>query len=225
MRFRNAEQNPNRINFFSSLKIDINRVRQPELIHSKEVYNCFFNENKNPAFEGYLEKFVANENVVGDGIITREKSFVPVITVADCVPIWFYDPISKVFGVVHSGWKGTGIIENAISFASEKYNSKPEDFRVIIGPHIHACCYKVDEEREKYFNENFAKDSSKNQMLSLEKANIYVLEKIGVKSENIVACKNCTNCETDFGSFRRETGANIEKPFTVMSAFTFWEYK
>ena len=79
--------------------------------------------------------------------------------------------------------------------------------------------------REVNLNENFAKDSSKNQILSLEKANIYVLEKIGVKSENIVACKNCTNCETDFGSFRRETGANIEKPFTVMSAFTFWEYK
>ena len=223
MRFRNAEYNQNRLDFFSSLNIDINRVRQPELIHSKEVFNCFFDENQNPVFESYLEKTKTNEKVVGDGIITQEKSFVPVITVADCVPIWFYDPISKVFGVVHSGWKGTGIIENAIVFASKKYNSRPEDFRVIIGPHIHACCYKVDEEREKYFNENFAKDSSENQMLSLEKANIHVLEKVGVKSENIVACKNCTSCETDFGSFRRETGANIEKPFTVMSAFTFWE--
>ena len=222
MRFRNAEINQNRIDFFSSIGIDINRVVQPELSHSKEVYNCFQDDFHNPLFESFLTKSIQQNAVIGDGIITKEKNFVPVITVADCVPIWFYDPISKVFGIVHSGWKGTGIIENALLFAEKKYNAKIPDFRVIIGPHIHSCCYKVDQEREKFFNSNFAPDTCENQMLSLEKANLFILEKIGIKPENLISIKNCTSCETNFGSFRRETGANVEKPFTVMSCFTFY---
>ena len=219
MRFRNAEHNQNRIDFFSSLGIDIKRIRQPELIHSKEVFSCYFDENQLPVYESFLENKSFNSKVLGDGIITKEKSFVPVITVADCVPLWLYDPISKVFGVVHSGWKGTGIIENALDFAQKKYGANIKDFRIIIGPHIHNCCYKVDQERENYFNTNFAKDSSTNGMLSLKKANLYLLEKLGVKPENILTSKNCTNCDTRLGSFRRETDATIEKPFTVMSAF------
>ena len=222
MRFRNAETNQNRIDFFSSIGIDINRVVQPELSHSKEVYNCFQDDFHNPLFESFLTKSIQQNAVIGDGIITKEKNFVPVITVADCVPIWFYDPVSKVFGIVHSGWKGTGIIENALLFAGKKYNAKIPDFRVIIGPHIHSCCYKVDQEREKFFNSNFAPDTCENQMLSLEKANLFILEKIGIKPENLISIKNCTSCETNFGSFRRETGANVEKPFTVMSCFTFY---
>ena len=159
MRFRNAEINQNRIDFFSSIGIDINRVVQPELSHSKEVYNCFQDDFHNPLFESFLTKSIQQNAVIGDGIITKEKNFVPVITVADCVPIWFYDPVSKVFGIVHSGWKGTGIIENALLFAEKKYNAKIPDFRVIIGPHIHSCCYKVDQEREKFFNSNFGRSN------------------------------------------------------------------
>ena len=222
MRFRNAETNQNRIDFFSSIGIDINRVVQPELSHSKEVYNCFQDDFHNPLFENFLTKSIQQNAVIGDGIITKEKNFVPVITVADCVPIWFYDPVSKVFGIVHSGWKGTGIIENALLFAEKKYNAKIPDFRVIIRPHIQSTCYKIDHEREKFFNSNFAPDTCENQMLSLEKANLFILEKIGIKPENLISIKNCTSCETNFGSFRRETGANVEKPFTVMSCFTFY---
>ena len=219
MRFRNEETNQNRIDFFTSLGIDIKRIRQPELIHSKEVFSCYFDENQLPVYESFLEGKIQTEKVFGDGIITTEKFFVPVITVADCVPLWLYDPISTVFGVVHSGWKGTGIIENALDFAQKKYGANIKDFRIIIGPHIHNCCYKVDQERENHFNTNFAKDSSTNGMLSLKKANLYLLEKLGVKPENILTSKNCTNCDTRLGSFRRETDATIEKPFTVMSAF------
>lgn len=222
MRFRNNEHNQNRIDFFNELQIDVSKVLQPELIHSKEVYDCSILENDFIAVESFLETSKLEQkivNVQGDGIITKNQECFPTITVADCVPIWFYEPKTKVYGVVHSGWKGTGIIENALTFAEQKYGAKIKDFRIIIGPHIHSCCYKVDEEREQYFNQNFAKDSCKNGMLSLEKANLYVLEKIGVEGKNVIVCNNCTNCDTRFGSFRRETGANIEKPFTVMSAF------
>lgn len=218
MRFRNAEHNQNRIDFFTSLGIAINRLTQPELIHSKEVFNCFLSKDEKPVFESFVDGSLQTENIYGDGILTKEKSFFPIITVADCVPIWFYDPVSEVFGVVHSGWRGTGIISNAINFAKKKYGAKAKNFRIIIGPHIHDCCYKVDTDREKYFNSNFAPDSSIDGMLSLEKANLFILNKLEIQPKNLLFCKNCTSCQEDFGSFRRETGGNLEIPFTVMSA-------
>ena len=74
MRFRNEETNQNRIDFFTSLGIDIKRIRQPELIHSKEVFSCYFDENQLPVYESFLEGKIQTEKVFGDGIITTEKS-------------------------------------------------------------------------------------------------------------------------------------------------------
>lgn len=220
MRFRWNETNDNRTAFLSKFNRKIVPV---ELIHSKIVFDV-----KNPEDTDGLQ---------GDGIITANKELMPVITVADCMPVYLYDSVTGVFGVVHSGWKGTGICVEAIKLACEKYNSKPENFSVILGPHIHSCCYIVNEERADYFNTNFAKDcavpmKADEQLkvplnwdngdgtlyrLSLEKANIFALLNAGVKSENINVCTDCTCCNSVFGSNRRETaGGSI---FTVQAAF------
>ena len=42
-----------------------------------------------------------------DGLVTNEPG-VPIITFyADCVPLFFYDPVRKVIAMAHSGWRGT----------------------------------------------------------------------------------------------------------------------
>ena len=46
----------------------------------------------------------------------------------------------------------------------------------------------------------------------------FILNKLEIQPKNLLFCKNCTSCQEDFGSFRRETGGNLEIPFTVMSA-------
>ncbi|MDE5897813.1 MAG: laccase domain-containing protein, partial [Treponemataceae bacterium] len=53
--------------------------------------------------------------------------------------------------------------------------------------------------------------------LSLERANLAVLERAGVRDENIVILEECTCCNPLFGSNRRETleGGG----FTVQAAF------
>lgn len=178
------------------------------------------------------------KNLIGDGIITKNKKLIPTITVADCVPIFLYDSVTEVFGIVHSGWKGTGIIAEAIKLAGEKYGSKPEDFCISIGPHIHDCCYIINEERAEYFAKNFTPDcirelepgvkvdwnngSGKLYRLSLEKANLACLEKAGVKSENIYLHPDCTCCSKGefYGSNRRETKKSGRPDcFTVQAAF------
>lgn len=140
MRFRWAEKNVVRDQMFS--KICKEKIPVPvQLDHTHIVYDV---KNAGDTFEQ-----------IGDGIITVNKNLVPTITVADCVPIFLFDPVTGVFGIVHSGWKGTGIIKDAIELAGKNYGARALDFRVIIGPHIHDCCYIVDGKRAQWFSENF----------------------------------------------------------------------
>lgn len=173
---------------------------------------------------------------IGDGIITVNKSLMPVVTVADCVPIYLYDSVTGVFGIVHSGWKGTGIAVDAINLACKNYGSKVEDFSVVIGPHIHDCCYIVDQNRADYFAENFTPEcicplepgvkvdwnngDGPLFRLSLLKANLAALKKAGVPDSNIAYCEDCTSCNSMYGSNRRETKENGRPDaFTVQAAF------
>lgn len=227
MRFRWNETNPVRNEMLSQITADFGGKKTfvpVQLDHTHIVYDVVTPDDT-------FEK-------IGDGIITKNISIIPTITVADCVPIFLYDNVTGVFGIVHSGWKGTGIVAEAIKLAGEKYGSKSEDFCIAIGPHIHNCCYIVNEERAKYFADNFTADcitpleagvkvdwntgNGKLYRLSLEKANLAVLEKAGVRKENIYVHPDCTCCSKDefYGSNRRETKKSGRPDcFTVQAAF------
>ncbi len=229
MRFRWNETNENRTQMLLKIARE-NRIKpcpgvcaQPgkscdckakpvslELIHSKIVYDLKTGEE--------------TLNKQGDGMITDNQLLMPVVTVADCVPLYFYDDVKGVYGVVHSGWKGTGIIAVAIEKAVQEYGCNIEDICVAVGPHIGSCCYFVDEERNEYFTKNFGPDCITKALpqeiqsghenlkyrLSLTQANLYAIKKAGVPEGNIVVATDCTCCTkfTDnknvFGSFRRQ---------------------
>ncbi len=42
-----------------------------------------------------------------DGLITDRPGICLVTSYADCVPLYFVDPVRKVIGLSHSGWRGT----------------------------------------------------------------------------------------------------------------------
>ncbi|MDP3947760.1 MAG: laccase domain-containing protein, partial [bacterium] len=42
-----------------------------------------------------------------DGFVTKTPGVVLTITVADCFPLYFCDPVQKAIGLAHSGWRGT----------------------------------------------------------------------------------------------------------------------
>ena len=41
-----------------------------------------------------------------DGLVTNVPGICLVTSYADCVPLYFVDPIKKVIGLSHSGWRG-----------------------------------------------------------------------------------------------------------------------
>lgn len=227
MRFRWNETNENRNAFFDSIGIDSKKIVPVELIHSKKVFTIDeFNSE-------FINSFAGSQ---GDGLLSQNLEITLSVTVADCMPIFLWEPKSGAFAVLHSGWKGTGIVEEGIKIAVEKYGCNVKDFCVVLGPHIRSCCYSVDKERSEYFTKNFCLecinesfDSEKNASynLSLSLANLSVLKKIGVKDENIAVCRDCTSCNPLLGSYRREyisllpnsKNTDPTKAFTPMAAF------
>ena len=150
-------------------------------------------------------KEIDSNSIIGDGIITLEKK-VLAVTVADCLPIFLYDSKNNAYGIVHSGWKGTGIALNAVNKMLACYGTKPEDIHIAIGPSIGKCCYSVDRERALNFalkwGNNTIIEKKSSYFLDLKKANKLMLENAGVK--NITIDKNCTCCNSEFHSYRRD---------------------
>lgn len=64
-----------------------------------------------------------------DGLITNKKDKILSLTFADCICLYFYDPVKNVIANIHSGWKGTygKISEIAVDSLEKEYGVKPKD--------------------------------------------------------------------------------------------------
>ncbi len=87
------------------------------------------------------------ERVSGvDALITNAKGLTLVIRVADCGPVYVYDPVQKAIGLAHSGRKGTeqNITGATIERMGQIFGSRPSDLVVQLGPCIRPPHYEVD---------------------------------------------------------------------------------
>ena len=243
MRFRWNENNPNRNTVFEKMRWlslrSLSLVEGSKLPQEKRKLVPVQLDHTHIVYD--VHNASDTKDKIGDGIITTNRDLVPTVTVADCMPLYLYDPVTGVFGIVHSGWKGTGIIVDAMQLAVRNYGARISDFCVVLGPHIRDCCYIVNKERADWFSQNFTPDCVRPlepgvevswkagggplYRLSLEKANLAAIKKAGVPDENIWIHPACTCCtkvhgENIYGSNRRETKENgAPEKFTVQAAF------
>lgn len=79
-----------------------------------------------------------------DALITKSKNIFLSITVADCLPIFYFDPVQQVIALAHAGWRGvlSEIAEKVVRKMTE-LGSNPVDILVGIGPHICVEHYDV----------------------------------------------------------------------------------
>lgn len=162
-----------------------------------------------------------------DGLITDEPGLVLSTFYADCVPLYFVDPVRHAIGLSHSGWRGTvGRMGKAtVEAMAREYGSRPEELLCAIGPSICQDCYEVGEDVAEEFRREFAggaearevsdgkargiwdsspieeilykKDNGKYQ-LDLWRANEIILAEAGVRREHIVTTDICTCCNSQF---------------------------
>ncbi len=141
----------------------------------------------------------------GDGLVSKTGNVVLSVTVADCLPIWIFDKRNLFYGLVHSGWRGTGIVIEALDIF-RSWGSLLEDLGVVIGPGIGGCCYNVDSYRYQVFKEAFGGNSVDTFhgkfYLDLREANIGLLKSYGISDISLIS--DCTYCNTKLSSYRRE---------------------
>ena len=153
-----------------------------------------------------------------DALVTNDPAISLFVTTADCVPILFYDPVKRVVGAAHSGWKGTcnGIAAKVVECMHDEFGTDPADVLASIGPSICKDCYEVSADLYEafstsgYYTESevndiferkstdvFGRDSEDSEVkyqLDLWKANEYILLNCGVLREHIETTCLCTCC-------------------------------
>lgn len=136
-----------------------------------------------------------------DGLITDEPGVVLACFYADCVPLYFVDPVKQAIGLAHSGWRGTvnGMGAHMVQAMKEAFGSKPQDLIAAVGPSICRDCYEVSEDVAMEFQGVFpgeevvcpGREPAKYQ-LDLWLANRLILERAGIHRENISVTDICT---------------------------------
>ena len=151
-----------------------------------------------------------------DGMITNVPGIVLVTSYADCVPLYFVDPVRKAIGLSHSGWKGTvgHIGQKTVWKMHEVYGSEPKDIVAAIGPSICQSCYEVSDDVAGAFRANFTADEAADILLDkgngkyqldLWKANWYVLTDADILPEHLSVTDLCTACHPDLLWSHRKT--------------------
>ncbi len=141
-----------------------------------------------------------------DGLVTRAPGLALVIRTADCLPIFVWDPIRRVIGLVHAGWRGLAghLPQRLVSLLGIWYGSRPQDIRAGIGPAIRACCYEVGNEFANAFRP-FLHERHGRLMCDLIGCAREQLYSSGVRPGHLSDCGACTACEpTRWYSVRRE---------------------
>ncbi|MBM3211520.1 peptidoglycan editing factor PgeF [Candidatus Poribacteria bacterium] len=145
-----------------------------------------------------------------DAMITNTRYLALGVLTADCVPVLILDPIKKVIGVAHAGWRGIlkMIAAKAVLMMQETFRTRADDCLVALGPSIGPCCYVVDENIISQFKGFFGQENCiVNDRLHLQLATKKQLMDTGVKENNIIHLDLCTACNLElFFSYRGEGG-------------------
>ncbi len=147
-----------------------------------------------------------------DGLVCDQPGPVLGAFAADCVPILFADPVARVCGAAHAGWRGAlaGVAERVVERMIE-LGSHAADVRVALGPSIGPCCFEVGPEVVAAFRDRMGEPPGlvvagpHKDHVDLRVALTWSLGQVGVDRAHVDAAPPCTRCHPDrFFSYRRD---------------------
>ncbi len=215
----------NYIKLANELEFDYNHIIRPYQTHTDIVKSVTNDVNSISIFP------VEYENV--DGLITNKSEIAFSLSYADCIPLFFYDPIKKVIGNIHSGWKGTfnKIGAKAVSKMAQEYDCNPKNIICCIGPSIRKCHFEVGNDVYKMFYEKFLytgeidkiihkkEDIKDKYYIDTVLINKIILKELGLKEENIIDSEICTVCNAKLMHSYRAMGKNSGRNTGVIGRF------
>lgn len=191
----------NREKFFNSLGTTEENVVEMNQIHGNHV-------------KVVGEKERGHKILATDAIISNSPGVALLVKSGDCVPVVLVDPVKRVVGVVHAGWRGTAqeVIRITVDHMEDHFGTKAQDLIVGIGPSIGPCCYEVDRpvieafSRFPYADRIFSRKRGNHANLDLWEANRFQLIERGVLEKNIEIAKFCTYDNPDLFFSDRKLG-------------------
>ena len=188
----------NRRRFFHAMSIPLRSAAIPRQVHGNRIVRIT-EPGTYPATDGLMT------DVPGIGLVVQ---------VADCLPVYLYDPVRKVVGLVHAGWRGTKskIVSKAVEEMSRLYNTKAHDLHVFFGPSIGPCCYEVGNDVSMYFFDKYLKNGKFN----LWESNRDLLIGMGVKTERIIVSRLCTVCLSEWFFSHRADGGKTGRMMAII---------
>jgi YfiH family protein len=148
-----------------------------------------------------------------DALVTDKPGIMLGVLAADCAPVLLADPVAKVVGAAHAGWRGAhaGVVDSAVA-AMEKLGAQRKNIVAAIGPCIAQASYEVSDEFQAPFlqqdeaNARFfapGKRAGKKQF-DLPAYLAHRIGRLGLK-EVAVSGRDTQAEESDFFSYRRTT--------------------
>jgi polyphenol oxidase len=181
----------NREIFFSELDVPADSINFQKQIHSDISRNI-----EEGGFAGEC-----------DATYTNKKNVFLTVSVADCLPVFLFDPVNEVIASIHAGWRGTvaQIVPKTLKKLIDEFGTRPKDVIAFIGPGISREYFEVGEEVGDLFRDEVKVRKDEKFHIDLRKENFDRLVESGVKEENIEICPLCTYKESSLlHSYRRD---------------------
>jgi YfiH family protein len=138
-----------------------------------------------------------------DALVTNRQVCL-MIQQADCQAVIFHDPIRKVIGAAHAGWRGSvgGIIGETVRAMTNNFSSDPADIRAVISPSLGPCCAEFVNYREELpaWMHDYQVRPDHFDFWAISMAQLHGA---GLKPVNIHKAGVCTRCNSDYFSYRR----------------------
>lgn len=206
--------------FCDSLGVGTGELVLSDQVHGTDIA-CVSKEDTCAGTRGDAMGFcqVEKKLTAVDGLLTKERGVCLVTAFADCVPLLFYDPVKSCIASSHSGWRGTaaGMGRRTVEEMESRFGCRREDILAVVGPSICSKCYEVSEDVMDEMKKNFAageiekvacasQGKQKKYQLDLWAANALLLQKCGLKPENIHVAGLCTCCNPELFFSHRASG-------------------
>lgn len=144
-----------------------------------------------------------------DGLVTNVPGITLATFYADCVPLFFADPVHHAIGLSHAGWRGTvgKIGKITVETMTQMYGTNPDDVLAAIGPSICQSCYEVSEDvigqfqnafEKRFHPELFYQKENGKYQLDLWRANELVFQEAGIRQEHYSVTNVCTCCNPGY---------------------------
>lgn len=193
-----AKVNDNRSKFYKKIGVNESKVVQVNLVHGDDIIEIN---------EGHL---IDNQPLECDALISKVKNIFLSFRTADCLPIYYYDPVRNIVALAHCGWQSTDkhLAEKVVQKMVADFSCEAKDILVAMGPGIHKESYIFEEKEAKAKeHKNFLKyiTDLPNGYIMIDNIqyNVDQLLAAGISRENLEISKIDTGADAGYFSHYR----------------------